>query len=37
MSLAEQHPDKLHKLQRLFLIEATKYNVLPMDNRTRST
>ena len=32
--LAKQHPDKLHELQRLFLIEATKYNVLPMDDRT---
>jgi arylsulfatase len=26
-------PDKLHQLQRLWLIEATKYNVLPMDDR----
>jgi arylsulfatase len=32
--LAAQHPDKLRKLQRLWLIEATKYNVLPMDDRT---
>jgi hypothetical protein len=31
--LAEQHPERLHQLQRLFLIEATKYNVLPMDDR----
>jgi len=31
--LAEEHPDKLHELQRLFLIEATKYNVLPLDDR----
>jgi arylsulfatase len=26
-------PDKLHELQRLFLIEAVKYNVLPLDDR----
>ena len=26
-------PEELHKLQRLFLIEATKYNVFPLDNR----
>ncbi|HEU5483976.1 MAG TPA: sulfatase-like hydrolase/transferase, partial [Microlunatus sp.] len=32
--LAAQHPDLLAKLQRLWLIEATKYNVLPMDDRT---
>jgi len=32
-NLAEQHPDKLRELQRLFLIEATKYNVLPLDDR----
>jgi hypothetical protein len=31
--LAAQHPDKLHELQRLFLIEAVKYNVLPLDDR----
>jgi arylsulfatase len=31
--LAKEHPDKLHELQRLWLIEATKYNVLPMDDR----
>ena len=28
-------PSMLAKLQRLWLIEATKYNVLPMDDRTR--
>src|SRR5213079_678650 len=28
-----QHPDKLTELQRLFLIEAVKYNVLPLDDR----
>ena len=32
--LATQHPDKLHELQRLWLIEATKYNVIPLDDRT---
>jgi arylsulfatase len=26
-------PEKLHEMQRLFLIEATKYNVLPLDDR----
>ena len=25
--------DKLHELQRLFLIEAARYNVLPLDDR----
>jgi arylsulfatase A-like enzyme len=32
--LAKEHPDKLHELQRLWLIEATKYNVLPLDDRS---
>jgi len=32
--LAAAHPDMLAKLQRLWLIEAAKYNVLPMDDRT---
>ncbi len=31
--LSKEMPDMLHKLQRLFLIEATKYNVLPLDDR----
>jgi arylsulfatase len=31
--LAKQMPDKLHQLQRLWLIEATRYNVLPLDDR----
>jgi arylsulfatase A-like enzyme len=31
--LSKEHPDKLHELQRLWLIEATKYNVLPLDDR----
>jgi arylsulfatase A-like enzyme len=30
--LAKQLPDKLHQLQRLWLIEATRYNVLPIDD-----
>ena len=32
--LAAEHPELLAKLQRLWLIEAVKYNVLPMDDRT---
>jgi arylsulfatase A-like enzyme len=31
--LAQEQPEKLAQLQRLFLIEATKYNVLPLDDR----
>jgi arylsulfatase A-like enzyme len=31
--LAERMPDKLRDLQRQFLIEATKYNVFPLDDR----
>jgi arylsulfatase A-like enzyme len=31
--LAKQMPEKLHELQRLWLIEAVKYNVLPLDDR----
>ena len=31
--LAKEMPEKLHELQRLFLIEAAKYNVLPLDDR----
>ena len=31
--LAKEMPDMLHKLQRVFLIEAAKYNVLPLDDR----
>jgi arylsulfatase A-like enzyme len=31
--LAAEHPDKLHELQRLWLIEAAKYDVLPLDDR----
>ena len=32
-NIADQNPAKLAELQRLFLIEATKYNVLPLDDR----
>ena len=32
-NLAADNPAKLAELQRLFLIEATKYNVLPLDDR----
>ncbi|MGB7571968.1 MAG: arylsulfatase [Methanothrix sp.] len=31
--LSKEMPGKLHELQRLFLIEAVKYNVLPLDDR----
>ena len=31
--IAAEHPDKLKELQRLWLIEAVKYNVLPLDDR----
>lgn len=30
--LSEEMPERLHELQRLWLIEATRYNVLPMDD-----
>ncbi|MEQ9407658.1 MAG: arylsulfatase [Fuerstiella sp.] len=33
-NLAQQMPEKLRELQRLWLIEATRYNVLPIDDRT---
>jgi arylsulfatase A-like enzyme len=32
-NLAQQLPQKLHELQRLWLIEAARYNVLPLDDR----
>jgi arylsulfatase A-like enzyme len=32
-NLAAEQPEKLAELQRLFLIEATRYNVLPLDDR----
>jgi arylsulfatase A-like enzyme len=31
-NLAKQMPEKLHELQRLWLIEATRFNVLPLDD-----
>jgi arylsulfatase A-like enzyme len=31
--LSKQMPEKLHELQRQFLVEATRYNVLPLDDR----
>jgi arylsulfatase len=30
--LSKEMPEKLHELQRLWLIEATRYNVLPLDD-----
>ena len=32
-NVAGDNPAKLAELQRLFLIEATKYNVFPLDDR----
>ena len=32
-NIAKENPQKSHELQRLLLIEATKYNVLPLDDR----
>jgi arylsulfatase A-like enzyme len=32
-NIAAEQPDKLAELQRLFLIEAAKYGVLPLDDR----
>lgn len=32
-NLAKDMPEKLHELQRLWLIEAVRYNVLPLDDR----
>jgi arylsulfatase A-like enzyme len=31
--LASEQPERLHELKRLFLIEAVKHNVLPLDDR----
>jgi len=31
--LAAEMPDELHRLQRLWLIEAARYNVVPLDDR----
>lgn len=32
-NIADQHPEKLKELQRLFILEASKYKVFPMDDR----
>lgn len=32
--LSKEMPEKLHELQRLWLIEAVKFNVLPIDDRS---
>ncbi len=32
--LSAEMPDKLHELQRRWLIEATKYNAIPLDDRS---
>jgi arylsulfatase A-like enzyme len=32
--LAAQFPEKLQELKELFIVEATKYNVFPLDNST---
>ena len=32
-NIAAENPDELRELQRLFMIEATKYHVLPLDDR----
>jgi arylsulfatase A-like enzyme len=32
-NLAKEQPEKLAELQRLFLLEAGKYNVFPLDDR----
>jgi arylsulfatase len=32
-NLAKEMPEKLHELQQLWLIEAVKFNVLPLDDR----
>jgi arylsulfatase A-like enzyme len=32
--LSKENPQKLHELQRLWIIEATRYKVLPIDDRT---
>ena len=32
-NIAKDNPEKLRELQRLWLIEAVKYSVLPLDDR----
>jgi arylsulfatase len=34
--IAAQNPEKLAEMQKVFMEEAAKYNVLPLDNRTLS-
>jgi arylsulfatase len=34
--IAAKHPQKLAEMQQIFMQEAAKYNVLPLDNRTLS-
>jgi arylsulfatase A-like enzyme len=31
--LAAEQPERLHRLQQLFILEASKYNVFPLDDR----
>jgi arylsulfatase len=33
-NVVTEHPNKLAELQRLFLLEANRYNVFPLDDRT---
>jgi arylsulfatase len=33
VNLADQHPEKLRELQDLFMADAAKYNILPLDDR----
>ena len=33
-NLATEQPERLAELQRLWLIEAVKYNVVPLDDRS---
>ena len=32
-NLADEQPERLHRLQQLFMLEASKYNVFPLDDR----
>ncbi|MGH8823892.1 MAG: arylsulfatase [Jiangellaceae bacterium] len=32
--LSSEYPERLHELQRLWLVEATRYGVLPLDDRS---
>ena len=35
--LAAKYPEKIEELKALFLTEAVKYNVLPLDDRVRQS